>query len=174
MSGHFYKIPASAMLYQKSCLLAKKLSDLFQKLMYERGFFSTDFRQVDQVDLPKPWVFCLSFWVSNPNLDFFPLSFENFSEDLVNFASKFDFFTYNLYLSPCIRHFSLIASHFWTYLPCFLHWFLCNLPKPWVLCLSFEFFPWVLSFFILEFFWRGRKKAWLLRGCAQFFMNMEF
>ena len=109
-----------------------------------QAFFSTDFRQVDQVDLPKPWVF--------------PLSFEKFLEDLVNFASKFVF-------SPTIHIYNYvfalsvtIAPHFRTYLLCFLHWFSPDLPKPWVLCLSFEFFPWVLSIFILEFFWRGRKK----------------
>ena len=39
-----------------------------------------------------------------------------------------------------------IAPHFWTYLPYFLHWFLPDLPKPWVFCLSF-----LVSFHNFEF-----------------------
>ena len=124
-----------------------------------QAFFSTDFRQVDQVDLPKPWLFCLSFWVSSQNFKFFPWVLRNFQRILWLLLPSLSFsptiHIYNHVFAISVK----IAPHFWTYLPYFLHWFLPDLPKPWVLCLSFEFFPWVLSFFILEFFWRGRKKS---------------
>ena len=102
--------------------------------------------------MPSSWVLSLSFF----------LSFEFFLE----FWRKWlEFWLLNTILNVVL----LFCCIFGTYHAYFLqkynkwnisyHKFTSKMPKFWVIFLSFEFFPWVLSYFPLSFFLNGQKSS---------------
>ena len=111
------------------------------------------------------WVFCLSFeffaWVLNFSLEF--LSFSEYSiqflENSTSFLIDQALIRSSLHFRMQIRNFTKISAVFESIFWGFKKTKIEYLPKPWVFCLSFELFSWVLSFFILEFFSNGPKKA---------------
>ena len=129
--------------------------------IYDR-LFSTYFRQVDQVDLPKPWVFCLSYWVFLPCI----------SKECLK-TSKAQYFCFNIFthslmfwmFHPWFWYFGCFPLVFWS----FLWIFAANYTK---ICRILEFFAWVLSFFFefrvfssLSFFGAVEKKPALICHC---------
>ena len=97
----------------------------------------------------------LSFfgWVLNFSLEFFVFSVCSiqFLKNSTSFPIEQALYRYILNFCMQIWHFTEISAVFESIFVGFKKTKIGNLPKPWVFCLSFELFSWVLSFFILEF-----------------------
>ena len=111
---------------------------------------------------PRHWVFFLSFefflefwvfsWVFLAFLDAFPAPRDPKSADFLSFHLEFWVFSWVLtnfyvFLIKLVIFHTKTSDNF------------KKVPTFWALGLSFEFFPWVLSFFRLEFFFEWPKTA---------------
>ena len=127
-----------------------------RSLAFSRLFYSTYLRQVDQVDLPKPWVFCLSFWVSCQNFEFFAGVFEfllkilSFSLEFWEIFRGFSEFCFQI----CLFHLQFIFITM--YLP-----FQSKLPL---------IFGLICLVFCIDFY----QICWNLEFCAWVFSSLSF